>query len=163
VTQTDEATLEAIKTGKLADGRAWEPRHTVLLDAQLPEKFSSAETDAQAEITKYEANRIEVKTTAAALPTVLVLSENHYPGWRAFVDGRAVETLRVNYNLRGVALSPGAHQVSFVYRPKSVLIGLLVSLLAATALFLWWRRLLPEKRVRSLLGRVTSRWWKTIK
>jgi uncharacterized membrane protein YfhO len=87
-------------------------------------------------VTRYEPNRVEVRTAADA-PAVLVLGENHYPGWRAEVDGRAVETLRVNYNQRGVALPPGAHEVRFLYRPKSVLLGLLVSLLTAAGLALW--------------------------
>jgi uncharacterized membrane protein YfhO len=74
----------------------------------------------------------------------LVLGENHYPGWRAYVDGRAVETPRVNFNLRGVALPAGEHTVEFVYRPKSVLYGLALSLLTLAALLLWSLRLLPE-------------------
>jgi uncharacterized membrane protein YfhO len=65
---------------------------------------------------------------------VLVLSENHYPGWRAYVDGRFVDTLRVDYNLRGVVLEAGEHSVDFVYRPKSVLLGIVISLLTALVL-----------------------------
>ena len=42
--------------------------------------------------------------------------------------------LRVDYALRGVAVPAGAHEVRFVYRPKSVLIGLAVTLLTAAAL-----------------------------
>jgi hypothetical protein len=43
----------------------------------------------------------------------------------------------VNYNLRGVAVPAGNHVVAFVYWPKSVLIGLLISLLALAVLVLW--------------------------
>jgi uncharacterized membrane protein YfhO len=45
--------------------------------------------------------------------------------------------MRVNYNLRGVAVPAGNHLVEFVYRPKSVLIGLVISLLALATLVLW--------------------------
>lgn len=136
----EQATLEAIRTGRLPGGEAWEPRRTALVEAPL-EGFNlpGASTDGSAEVTRYEPNRIELRTTSDA-PSILVLSENHYPGWRAEVDGRGVETLRVNYNQRGVALAPGAHEVSFAYRPKSVLLGLLISLATALALALWWRR-----------------------
>ncbi len=58
-----------------------------------------------------------------------------------------VGVLRVNYNQRGVHVPAGEHEVRFVYRPKSVIIGAAVSLLAALGLLLWWRRLLPESRL----------------
>ena len=79
---------------------------------------------------------MEVKTESAA-PAILILSANHYPGWRASVDGRSVDVIRVNYNLRGVAVPAGNHLVTFVYRPKSVLFGLLISLSTLAALLLW--------------------------
>ena len=47
--------------------------------------------------------------TKSVAPAILVLSENHYPGWKAYVDNRPVETLRVDYNLRGVVLTAGEH------------------------------------------------------
>jgi uncharacterized membrane protein YfhO len=50
------------------------------------------------------------------------------------VDGEGADVMRVDYNLRGVVLPAGRHEVSFVYRPKSVLVGLAVSLLTGAAL-----------------------------
>ena len=142
----EQATLEVIRTGRLPGGGAWEPRRTALVEAPL-ESFNlpGTSTNGSAEVTRYEPNRIELKTASDAA-SILVLSENHYPGWRAEVDGRGVETLRVNYNQRGVALPPGAHEVSFAYRPKSVLLGLLISLATAAALALWWHRAFRQTR-----------------
>jgi uncharacterized membrane protein YfhO len=51
-----------------------------------------------------------------------------------YIDGQAADVLRVNYGLRAVAIPSGEHQVSFVYRPWSVIVGLMISLLTATAL-----------------------------
>ncbi len=144
LTQPDEASLEMIRTGKLPAGEAWEPHRTALIDVKLEAQLTGTEDAARrAQIVRYEPNRIDVKTACAA-PAVLVLSENHYPGWRATIDGHPAETLRVNYNLRGVVLPPGEHLVKFVYRPKSVLYGLLVSLAAAGALLLWWLTRWPQ-------------------
>jgi len=42
-----------------------------------------------------------------------------------------------------VVLPAGEHTVEFVYRPKSVLIGAVISLLTLIGLVIWWRRLLP--------------------
>ncbi|MDQ3665530.1 MAG: YfhO family protein [Acidobacteriota bacterium] len=126
------ATLEVVRTGKL-DGSAWDPVRTALVEATPSAAVVAPAQDARAEITNYEPNRVNLKTYSGGT-SILVLSENFYPGWRAYVDGRATDTLRVNYNLRGVELGPGAHQVEFVYRPKSVIIGFFVSLLTLAAL-----------------------------
>jgi hypothetical protein len=152
------AALKTIRTGRLPGGEAWEPRRTALLEA-APAGFKLSDSNSpegRAEVTRYEPNRVELRTESAA-PSVLVLAENHYPGWRAEVDGRAVETLRVNFNQRGVALPPGAHEVRFVFRPKSVLLGLLVSILTAAALALWRMRLLPEERLLRAVSRFSKR------
>jgi hypothetical protein len=160
----ERQTLDAIRTGRLPEGRAWEPGRTALVEAAPgsneapPDANSDSEGGAQgsAKVTRHEPNRVEVETASAA-PSILVLSENYYPGWRAYVDGRAAETLRVDYNLRGVSLPSGEHVVEFVYRPKSVLAGFLISLLVSAALLLWWKRLLPEAPVRRLTSRLLQR------
>jgi hypothetical protein len=65
--------------------------------------------------------------------SILVFSDNYYPGWHAIVDGKPVELLRVNYILKGVALSPGSHKVHFYYRPTYLSLSLI---LACSALLL---------------------------
>jgi hypothetical protein len=142
----DEQMLEVIRTGRLPDGAEWNPRRTALVESPVDFKQESAEdSSAHVLLTRREPNRIEVKTASSA-PAILVLSENHFPGWRAYSDGRAVETLRVDYGLRGVVLAAGEHTVEFVYRPKSVLLGLAVSLLTLVALLLWAARVVPAMR-----------------
>jgi hypothetical protein len=147
----DDAMLEVIRKGRLPEGSRWEPLRTALVESKPTEALAGA--SGRAEVTRYEPNRIDVRTEADA-PSILVLSENHYPGWRAYLDGRSVGVLRADYGLRGVAVPAGEHEVRFVYRPKSVLIGLLVSLLTAAALLLWWRGLLPEARMLRLASRL---------
>jgi uncharacterized membrane protein YfhO len=117
---------------------------------------AAAASEGSAEVTSYEPNRVDVRTKADA-PSILVLSENHYPGWRASLDGESVGVLRVDYALRGVVVPAGTHEVRFVYRPKSVLFGLIISLLAAVGLALWWRRLLPEAQARRIVTRLAAR------
>ncbi|HTY13488.1 MAG TPA: YfhO family protein [Candidatus Omnitrophota bacterium] len=64
----------------------------------------------------------------------LVLADNYYPGWKAFVDGKETAIKRTYYLFRGVDLAPGRHEVKFVYDPLSVKLGAGISL--ATALLL---------------------------
>jgi hypothetical protein len=121
------AMLEVIRAGRFGDGSKWDPATTALIETPLVGTVPAGGGAAQ--ITRYEPNRIEL-TTKSDAPSILVLSENHYPGWRAYVDGRFVETLRVDYNLRGAMLPAGEHSVQFVYRPKSVVLGATISLFA---------------------------------
>jgi hypothetical protein len=128
----EAAMLEVIRSGRFADGKQWDPVTIALVESPLATSSASGGTG-EARITRYEPNRIDLVTKSEA-PSILVLSENHYPGWRAYVDGRFVDTLRVDYNLRGALLPAGEHVIEFVYRPKSVLLGAAMSLLALVLL-----------------------------
>src|SRR6266498_2211193 len=143
----EQQELGIIRTGKLPSGQSWEPLQTALVEAPTGINSGTGATAGSAEVTRHEPNRVEVKTVSA-VPAILVLSENHYPGWRAYIDGGAVDILRVDYNLRGVTLPAGNHLVKFVYQPKSVLVGSIVSLLTLASLLLWagrvGARLLPK-------------------
>jgi hypothetical protein len=146
VSEDDE--LSIIRSGKMPGGAPWRPLETALVESGTGVSFGKGDEAAgKAEVLRNEPNRIEVKTESGA-PAILVLSGNHYPGWQAHVDGKHVDVMRVNYNLRGVAVPSGTHVVSFVYRPKSVLIGLVISLLTLAALVLWVRmgRLKPARK-----------------
>jgi uncharacterized membrane protein YfhO len=76
----------------------------------------------------------------------LVLTDLHYPGWTASVDGEPTDLHRVDYLLRGTTLPAGRHRVEFTYAPASFRIGWIVSavalagLVAAVALALRRRR-----------------------
>ena len=66
--------------------------------------------------------------------SILVLSEVFVPGWKVEIDGQSSELIQVDYNLRGVQLPAGNHQVRIFYDPLSIKIGAAISIL--TALFL---------------------------
>lgn len=57
----------------------------------------------------------------------LVLNDAFFPGWEARVDGARVEIIRTNALVRGIALAAGDHDVDFVYRPRSLRWGALIS------------------------------------
>jgi hypothetical protein len=84
-----------------------------------------------ARITRYEPDRVEL---TASGPGLAVLSDVHFPGWRATADGRDVPIERVDYLLRGVKLGPGEHRIVMTYAPSSWRIGWIVSLLTALVL-----------------------------
>lgn len=71
------------------------------------------------------ANRV----TCVAGGGLLVLTDAWAPGWGVRVDGGPAELLSLTAGLhRGVVLGPGSHRVEFAYWPKSLTVGLWVSL-----------------------------------
>ena len=66
-------------------------------------------------------------SAGVAEPSILVLSQTHYPGWRVEVDGGPEPLLRADYGFDGVALSPGRHRVRFALVPNSLRIGALMT------------------------------------
>ena len=76
-----------------------------------------------ARITFWSPNRITVKATG---PGILVVSEIAYPGWRVYVDGKRSDIEVTDEILRSVRINSGTHEVTFVYRPLSVYLGLLL-------------------------------------
>ena len=101
-----------------------------------------------ARLVSYEPERVVARASAPG-PGLLVLTDVHYPGWNATVDGRGVPIERVDYLLRGVRIPAGAHRVEFRYEPASYRVGWIISLIAALAVIaaalVGWRR---RRRVR---------------
>ncbi len=60
----------------------------------------------------------------------LVLAEQYYPGWRAFVDGHPAPIYRVNGALRGIVVPPGQHRITFRYVPRTFYASVAVAAVA---------------------------------
>jgi hypothetical protein len=138
--------------GRMADagGQVFDPLSTALVEPDVAARLDQAllkPSGDSAGVSEKEPDRGWVKIVSrqpaaivmeaeAARPTMLVLSEITFPGWRAKVDGQETELWRVNYLLRGVALTPGRHRVELVYWPRSLLVGAAVSIVTALGLLL---------------------------
>jgi len=81
---------------------------------------------------RYEPDRV-VARSRADRRSLLVLSDVHYPGWKARVDGRDAPLERVDYLLRGVVVPAGTHRVEFRYEPTSWRAGWIISVLGLLA------------------------------
>jgi hypothetical protein len=97
------------------------------------------------QILRYTPDEVEIKAYADDLGK-LVLADNYYPGWKAYLDGKPTQIEREQYLFRAVFVPPGWHQVVFRYEPDSVKIGAIISLFTLAGLFsfaggaLWWRK-----------------------
>ena len=78
----------------------------------------------QATLTVAQPGHMEVQTLSDR-NAFLVYSENHFPGWRAALDGQPVGLYRTNGTLMGVPVPAGEHTVVFDYRPATLYLAVL--------------------------------------
>jgi hypothetical protein len=102
-----------------------------VLDTAAPVGGRLQEPQESARLRHYRDTFVEIETHAAG-PRLLVLSDAFFPGWEVSVDGRPVPLLRAYHALRAVVVPAGEHLVRFDYRPRSVRIGALLTVLAAS-------------------------------
>jgi hypothetical protein len=121
--------LQALLSGRLPDGRPFDPYATALVEGRAAPACHPPDPNAKVTLTRLRPDRVELRTRSAR-GAVLVLADAWYPGWRVRVDGRPAALLRADYLLRGVAVPAGEHHVEFVFRPASFYAGLGVSLAA---------------------------------
>ena len=98
------------------------------------------------ELTSFNQTRFEGNVSLNQ-KSILVLQTPFDQGWRAFQDGQAAPTLRVDVGLLGVGVDAGDHKVELHYRNPVLVPALLVSLAAflilGAALWRWPRLDLP--------------------
>ena len=99
----------------------------------------------EAKIATYSSNRIEIDTNSLDT-NLLFLSDNYFPGWKAFVDGREVPIYRADFTFRAISVEKGSHKVIFVYSPKTFNIGL--KLAGVGVLFLILLFLFPKLKLK---------------
>ncbi len=122
-----EAILEALGNRERID-----PLKTVLLENQTAlATVSGSEGNApdtgSCRVTRYENDRISLLCETRS-PGYLILSEIHYPGWRAYVNGKERPLFTGNYLFRTLFLESGNHEVTLEFRPTSFRVGAAVSL-----------------------------------
>jgi hypothetical protein len=121
-----ELVLDAIHTSRLPGGRPYDPRATALVEPPFPRARQEFDRSATVGVVGRRETEVRLRTTAAG-EAFLVLSDVHYPGWAASVDGRATPVFRVNYVQRGIRVPAGTHDVRFAFRPRSFYAGAGVS------------------------------------
>lgn len=58
-------------------------------------------------------------------PSILVVSDQNYPGWIAEIDGKRVPIMKANLFARAVLMPPGKHKLTMQFEPESVKTGLI--------------------------------------
>jgi hypothetical protein len=99
-------------------------------------------------LTSYAPDQLTYRGNAAQ-PGLVVFSEIYYAdGWQAYLNGKPVPHIRVNYVLRALPVPAGPLNIEFKFEPKAYAVGNGVSLASSVALVLvllaavayWFRR-----------------------
>lgn len=97
------------------------PAETALVSREDLSKIGRAGfSEGKAIITSYGAGKISIEADFQNGPGFLVLSEQYFPGWKAYVDGKETPIYCADGLLRGVVVPQGKHVVEFQYRPWKV-------------------------------------------
>jgi hypothetical protein len=111
-------------------------RNSIILEEEPEVSLSLMDTstaEGKAWIEKDEINSFEVEAELSQ-PGFLVLSENYYPAWKAYVDGKETKIYKADYLFRTVYLDKGKHQIRFIFDSIPYKIGKTSTLLTSLLL-----------------------------
>ena len=77
-------------------------------------------------IVKYDLQHIKIMSRTDE-DSFLVVTDNNYPGWRAFIDGESTPVYTADYIFRAIYLPKGEHTVDFYFKPAAFKAGIWVS------------------------------------
>lgn len=96
--------------------------------------FRGEEAD-RIELVSYKPNELIYKSGTIA-ERLAVFSEIYYPaGWKAYIDGKESDHVRVNYLLRGMVIPAGDHEIRFSFKPETYYTGNRISF-ASSVIFI---------------------------
>jgi len=120
----------------------FDPAREIVLPAGAAASAPAAAFIGRSRIVEFRPDRVRLEAELTA-PGFVMLVDAHDPGWRATIDGTPTGVLRANVAFRGVAVPAGRHVIEYLYRPRSITVGLAISgiaLLAAVAVAIVERR-----------------------
>jgi hypothetical protein len=98
---------------------------------QTTSTASFAPSSNRATVRSYDAGKVSIDLVAPSTAgSVLILSENYYPGWTATSGSSPLRVSRVNYNLIGVELPAGAQHIEAAFYDPTYGTGRTVTLAA---------------------------------
>jgi hypothetical protein len=89
-------------------------------DFAVPE--IAADSASTIKLIEHKPNYLKYESQSGA-NQLAVFSEIYYPDWKATIDGKEVDVLRVDYILRALAVAAGKHTIEFRFEPKAYFVG----------------------------------------
>jgi hypothetical protein len=88
------------------------------------------------ELKSYKANELVYSSTSQG-ERLAVFSEIYYPaGWKSYIDGAESKYFRSDYVLRGMIVPAGDHEIKFIFKPSSYIVGNKISMISSAVFIL---------------------------
>lgn len=119
----EEALSQMLKPG-------FEPKNVAVIETsdnrsstlKLAEANTTSANLIEGKVSRSSVNEVFVEA-APQQPSLLVLTDVYFPGWRVTIDGKEAPIIRTNGVFRGVFLEAGHHKLRFFFDPISLKIG----------------------------------------
>lgn len=96
---------------------------TVILEEDLHKVFNENKFD----LNHFEMNPGKIVATFKLNEDgIVTLSQNYFPGWKAYIDGKETKIYRANYTFMAIESPKGKHYLELVYKPTSFKYGILI-------------------------------------
>ena len=133
--------------------RSWDGAHSLLgnpafdlseatyLDSksQVPALEDCPASGDQVRLLERTRSYVKIQSTLGC-KGIVVLNDNFYPGWSAYVDGKRAPILPAYMCVRGVVVNAGEHIIEMHYRPWSLYLGIILCLVGLAGTLILWRR-----------------------
>jgi len=128
-TVSDEAALFAA-----LNDPAFDPAATAIVETELPNPSPTTDQAelGSAQIVARTPNSVTVEVDAASR-ALLVLTDQYFPGWNAYINGEQTRVVPAYGIFRAVQVEAGKQEIVFRYEPASLRWGLAISICAMLA------------------------------
>jgi len=131
----------------------FDARGTLILNAPIAVTLTDSDS-IPAEVFDFTPESFTVRGASSAA-AILSVALPHHPGWRAELDGHALDIVRAYGGLSAIVVPAGAWAIRFSFDPLSVRIGGIVSIITSIALigfggFAWLRSIRSKRGSRGL-------------
>lgn len=97
-----------------------------------PDSCGSFET----QVLEMKASRLKIQTRSDC-DSFLYFAQPFYKGWLTLIDGKESTVFRANYAFSASFVKAGEHVIERIYRPQSVRVGLIVTMISTLLLFVF--------------------------
>jgi hypothetical protein len=88
----------------------FDPRHEAIVEGAPEPSPPTGEPEGTVSVSEFGLQQVRLSVESQR-PAYLVTSETHYPGWRAYVDGRPQPIYYTNVAFRGFPVPAGKHRI----------------------------------------------------